>query len=38
MFSENWPLNFGLQDVTYTTVYLVDHGHHLTGVTVGQEI
>ena len=24
-FSENWPLNFGLQNVTYMVVYLVGH-------------
>ena len=24
-FSENWPLNFGLQNVTYMAVYLVGH-------------
>ena len=28
-FSENWPLNFGLQNMTYMAMYLVGHEYNL---------
>ena len=34
-FSENWPLNFGLQNMTYKAVYLAGHVLLILNLTLG---